>query len=125
MSFKTFASPIALAAAAALTLGSAAFAQTMVGDQEISDEDLPAVTEHCLALAEGVTVDDAAAEAPAEADVEAEVNANAVPAAPGEDAAVADDAGAADADAAADNAGELPALDLEAITLEDCQAAGL
>lgn len=51
MSFKSLTAPVALAAA--LGFGSTAFAQTMVGTQEISEADLAAVTEHCRTLAAG------------------------------------------------------------------------
>lgn len=126
MFIKSLVSPLALAAAATLALSTASFAQTTVGDQQISDEDLPAVTEHCIMLAdEGAAAGDVGADevraAEAEADGAADV-----------DAGAAADAGAAD-DAAGMDAGEDAAagaeagttLDLEAITLDDCQAAGL
>ncbi len=127
MTIKSLVSPLALAAAATLALSSASFAQTTVGDQQISDEDLPAVTEHCTMLAdEGAAAGDAAGAdaagaAGAEADAAAAADANAGATADnGADGAA--DAGAAEADAGAE-AGTT--LDLEAITLEDCRAAGL
>lgn len=116
MFFKTFASPIALAAAAALALGSTAYAQTMVGDQEISDTDLPAVTEHCAMLSEAGAADSATTDDMATDDAAAD------------DAVTADDSAAPDDNMAADGAvaeeGEME-IDLDIITLEECRAAGL
>lgn len=114
MTIKSLVSPIALAAAAALALSFPAFAQTTVGDQQISDEDLPAVTEHCTMLA-----DEGAADAAAPADAAGDA---AAPADAAGDAAAGAETTDGDAAAGAD-AGAM--LDLEAITLEDCQAAGL
>lgn len=51
MSIKSLTAPLAIAAV--LGLGSTAFAQTMVGTQEISEADLAAVAEHCRTLAMG------------------------------------------------------------------------
>lgn len=51
MNIKTLTAPIALAAA--LGFGSTAFAQTMVGTQEVNEADLAAVAEHCRTLAMG------------------------------------------------------------------------
>lgn len=97
MSFKSFASPIAIAAAAALTFGGAAFAQTMVGDQSVTDENLAAVQTHCdqLSVANSDTTE------------EAEQT----------------ESFSTESDATVDN--EVGALDYSAITLEDCRAAGL
>lgn len=150
MAFKTLASPIALATAAALTLASGAFAQTMVGDVEVSDEDLPAVTEHCEMLAENDTATDEATDEPAgdTAGLDADT-ADSVSPEDGVNDMTAEGSMAAD-DAAGDEpmagemptndtmAGEMPTSDvmademavddtlmIDAITLEDCQAAGL
>ncbi|WP_332719175.1 hypothetical protein [Pelagibacterium mangrovi] len=132
MTIKSLVSPIALAAAATLALSFPAFAQTTVGDQQVSDEDLPAVTEHCTMLAEEGAGDaaapaDAAGDAAAPADAAGDAAAGAAADAAGDAAAgaeaPADDAAAAGDAAAGADAGA--ALDLEAITLEDCQAAGL
>lgn len=109
MSLKMLVSPVAIAAAAAFTFGSAAYAQTMVGTQEISDADLPIVQAHCEALA-GASVD--------------------VPTETLDDDAMLED-GATDDAATDDIATDLPVgdlegdVDLEAILFEDCQAAGL
>lgn len=112
MTPKMLASPIALALAAGLSLSSAAFAQTMVGDQDISDADLPAVTEHCVALSE-----------------ERLAGAEAVEDAVGDDAPPSASEGESAQDDEADSAGSTDnttsAVDFEAITLEDCRAAGL
>ncbi|MCZ0963546.1 hypothetical protein [Paracoccus benzoatiresistens] len=51
MHIKMLAAPVALATA--LGLGSTAFAQTMVGTQQIDEADMAAVTEHCRTLAMG------------------------------------------------------------------------
>lgn len=51
MPIKSLTAPLALAAA--LGFAPAAFSQTMVGGQEVSDADLAAVTEHCRTLAMG------------------------------------------------------------------------
>lgn len=111
MKTRTFASPLALVAALALT--TAAGAQTLVGNQDISDADLPEVQAHCDSLAAagdagGAPADDAAVDdAPAEAQPPEglDVPAEAEDAAPGEAVGVG--------------------IDFTAITLEDCIAAGL
>lgn len=51
MSIKSLTAPLAIAAA--LGFGSSAFAQTMVGTQEINEADMAAVAEHCRTLAMG------------------------------------------------------------------------
>ncbi|WP_207100597.1 hypothetical protein [Paracoccus shandongensis] len=51
MKIKTLTAPLALAAV--LGLAPAAFAQTMVGTQEITEADMAAVAEHCRTLAMG------------------------------------------------------------------------
>ena len=142
MSLKAFASPFAIAAASAVAFGTAALGQTMVGTQEISDADLPAVTEHCATLAGGADAsvdpgagnadaDAAAPDAPATDDTMdsavptdgTEGNADADDAATMTDTDVpADSAEGADGNADADG---FSGLDLEAITLADCEAAGL
>lgn len=125
MSMKYASQPAALAAAIALALGSSAYAQTMVGSQEVSEQDLPRVTEHCASLSkadEGAA--DADAGGPATDDIEADDYAADVDTEAMDDAA--DDKGAAEgatAENAQDNAsGE---LDLDAITAADCSEAGL
>lgn len=114
MKFKSLVSPLAVAAA--LSFGTAAYAQTFVGGQEISDADLPIVEAHCATLAgQGDEV------AP---DPELDAEAPAV-----EDDPLGEDPLAEDPledDAAADDGLDGDgALDLDAITLEDCQEAGL
>ena len=59
MKIKTLTAPIAVAAV--LGFGPAAFAQTMVGTQQINEADMAAVAEHCRTLAMGS--DDQAASA--------------------------------------------------------------
>ena len=51
MTYKAFTSPVALTAAAVLSLSSAAFGQNMIAGQEIQQGDLAAVTAHCEMLA--------------------------------------------------------------------------
>lgn len=120
MPFTRFATKIALAAAATLTLSSGAFA-LMVGDQDVSDEDLPAVSRYCAELAKS-DADSNAVTAPANDAAEAK---------PGGAQTSAANAPASSADAAAkateDNgdtkAGD--AIDFSAITLKQCQDAHL
>lgn len=152
MFFKTFASPIALATATALALSSASFAQTMVGEIEISDDDLPAVTEHCEMLAEndmtteGLATDDAPVDGEADdiAGDAAGVDADTVDGMSENDAVndMTAEGSMAGGDAMAGEtptndtmAGDVPtsgddmAVDdtllIDAITLDDCQAAGI
>jgi hypothetical protein len=125
MSFKTLISPIALAAA--MTLSTGALAQTMVGDQAVTDEDLPAVSDHCQMLAaegEDAAGADAATDGAAEDDAAAD-DAN-------------DDGDAAEDDTATDGMATDPeiaapgdtmagdaTIDFDAITLAECAEAGL
>lgn len=51
MTYKAFTSPVALTAAAVLSLSTAAFGQTSIAGQEIGEGDLAAVTAHCEMLA--------------------------------------------------------------------------
>ena len=125
MPFKTLISPIALAAA--MTLSTGALAQTMIGEQAVTDEDLPAVSEHCQTLAEegedtagtDATPDETASEGAA-ADDE---NANGDGA--GDDTAT--DGMATDPEIAApgDTMAGDATIDFNAITLEECAEAGL
>lgn len=143
MPFKTASSTIALTAAAAFALSTSAFAQTMVGGQDIGDEDLPMVTAHCEMLAgEPAThaMDDAVTDDTAADDLAVDGDAAGIDAMDDTDAGgeldaggpdietdAAPEAGTADDDAtttdapAADTAG----VDIDAISIEDCQAAGL
>lgn len=126
----------AIPAIAALTLGGAALGQTMVGPHDVSDADLPAVTEHCRTLASGA---DPATGDPAGADPTDEMvpsgdmsapatdgtegNADAVDTMP----APMPDTDTPETDGAAGNADAdaFSGLDLSQITLADCEAAGL
>lgn len=105
---KAFVSPIALALGLALT--GAAAAQTMVGDQNISEADLPRVQEHCDVL----LADEAVATAPTTNDETAST-----------DSSTDVDENAPDAADGSDTATEPGDLNFLAITLEDCRAAGL
>ena len=51
MKIRTLTAPIALAAV--LGFGPAAFAQNMVGTQQVTEADMAAVAEHCRTLAMG------------------------------------------------------------------------
>lgn len=150
MPFKTASSTIALTAAAAFALSTSAFAQTMVGGQEVSDEELPMVTEHCEMLAgepAGGAMDGAATDAPATDGMATEggmaADDGAATGGMAGDDAMADtdaggemDAGGPDIETGADTATDgtattdMPAddmagIDYDAITIEECQAAGL
>lgn len=147
MPIKTLTAPIALAAS--LCLAPAAFAQTMVGGQEVSDADLPAVTEHCQTLAMGSNsetpdpasgnIDNDNPAEPGNAPVE---NAGTMDGAQpttgnegNQDMDMPDPAAAAAADTPTDDtqgvdgnqdADEFSGtVNMEVITLADCQAAGL
>lgn len=136
MPSKTASSTLALAAAGVFALSSAAFAQTMVGDQEVSSEDLAAVTEHCQTLAaaetettgtdsmaattdDAMTGDDAATGDMASDSAATDDMAS--------DGAATDDmaTGATTDDTASDGDMAGGGVDLEAITLADCEGAGL
>lgn len=151
MTYKAFTSPVALTTAAVLSLGSAAFGQTMIGGQEIGQGDLAAVTAHCEMLAgQAPTAENQAdgnsgnidAEDNLPAGDQVEATATPAPAADGnsgnidaEDnlpegdqaqvmatpAPVEADGNSGNVDAEEDMVG----LNLQALTLEDCQEAGL
>lgn len=131
MLFRSTAKPTALAAAFALAMSSAALGQTMVGDQEISEDDMPLVEEHCASLASADEMDamepgDTATE-DADAGTEAMTPEAGTADAMTADAPPADGAATADAmetDTAADGADD-DILDLASITAEDCEAAGI
>lgn len=110
MSFKSRTSPIALAAAFAFAMGSTAFAATMVGDQEVSDAELPSVTAHCESLTGDMAATDSTADV--DQDTTASIQDNAAEAPAPKDSATVDDASG-------------QTVDLAAITAEDCEAAGL
>lgn len=139
MPFKNASSTIALTAAAAFALSTSAFAQTMVGGQEVSDEELPMVTQHCEMLAgdpAGGAMDGPAADAP-HANGMAAGDGAATDGMAGDDAMAETDAGGemdaggpdigTDAGAATDGTAEsdMAGVDMDAITIEECQAAGL
>jgi hypothetical protein len=135
MPFKSASSTIALTAAAAFALSTSAFAQTVVGSQEVSEEDMTRVMQHCQTLTEGAgagATDDAVGTAAeggvggtemggAATGAEGETGSlNAGGTAEGTEASPETDAEVGDAvttDAGRDT------LDLAAITAEDCEAA--
>lgn len=120
MLLKYAARPTALAAAFALAVSSTAFGQTMVGGQEVSDEDLPMVTQHCEMLAgepatdamgtEGMTTEGMAPETGAGTGTEGGM--------------AAEGPTGTDMPAEGETMDEA-AVDIDAITIEECQAAGL
>jgi hypothetical protein len=127
MSIKTLMSSVTLATTATLVLGASALAQTMVGDIEVTEADMPAVTEHCETLADTDATDEMVSTDAAADDF---ANTEAMP----EDDAATDmtttDNAATDApdsgettDAGAENVDHT--LMTDAITLEDCQSAGI
>ena len=140
MFVKLSSSYVAATAAAALMIGSAAFGQTAVGGQDISDADLPAVTEHCETLATGAdaSVDPGSGNPDAE-----DTEMSTMEATPDDTMPTDGTEGNADADAAeimpdtaeatdgtdgADgnvDADGFTGINLQDITLEDCEAAGL
>jgi hypothetical protein len=113
MHFKATSLKIALTAATAVALGTSVFAQTMVGGQEVSDEDMEFVTVHCKTLTGGLDTEQMGAEPEETADVQTESS----------DGDEMD--AAADASEAEDSDGVLTAIDIDEITMEDCEAAGL
>lgn len=143
MPIKTITAPIALAAV--LGFGSAAFAQNMVGTQQITEADMAAVAEHCRTLAAGQTtptsdpvdgnVDNDATTAPAansgtmdgatpttgnEGNVNHDApNPTAIPSTDGPTSGTTGVEGNPDADQFSGG------INMEIITLADCQAAGL
>ncbi len=146
MTIKTFC----MTTVAALALGGAVSAQTMVGDQNVSAGDLPGVTAHCEMLAAGgATTDGVPANAGNPDTTGLEANADAtdlggagttegVPGNTGNPDEDADAAAAAtmatsgtDAAAPPANSGNVDAeetagaVNLQQITLAECQAAGL
>lgn len=143
MFIKTLTAPIALAAS--LCLAPAAFAQTMVGGQEVSDADLAAVTEHCQTLAMGSnseTPDPASGNIDNDSTIDPVENAGTMDGAQpttgnegNPDNDMPDPATAATADTPVDdtsgndgnpNNDEFSGtVNMEVITLADCQAAGL
>lgn len=113
MHFKAASIKIALTAATAFALSTSVFAQTMVGGQEVSDEDLEFVIVHCKTLTGAVDTEQMGAEPEETSDVET-------------DASDGDEMDAATDDAEAeDSDGVLTSVDIDAITMEDCEAADL
>ena len=53
MFMKSASSVFGIAVAGAIALSSSAFAQTMVGKQQITDTDMPKVKEYCASLSSG------------------------------------------------------------------------
>jgi uncharacterized low-complexity protein len=113
MKFPSLVSLLGVAVALALT--SAASAQTMVGSQSFSEGEMSAVRTHCNELAAAQPSSGAGAATPA------------APAAPDAAPATGGAEGSAGAESPATGAaaGATGALDIAAITLEDCRAANL
>lgn len=147
MNFKIFG----VTTVAAMAFSGATFAQTMIGDQELSAGDLPAVTAHCEMLAQGGSdtavvpgnsgnPDNAGLEPGAdatdfgteanEADVVAGNSGNPDQAGNSDNidsmAAAGTDELAPDANSGNPDAEtDLLSVNLQMITLEECQAAGI
>jgi|SwirhisoilCB2_FD_contig_41_5566730_length_431_multi_7_in_0_out_0_1 hypothetical protein len=119
-----------LALAAAMLVSTGAWAQTMVGQQNVSAEDLPKVQAQCNTLS-AKAKESLASQSPTDS------NASSTDDNSGGDNGGTDDAattpgGAGEDDGAGDLGTETetpnnpsPGIDLSLITLEDCQAAGL
>lgn len=103
MTIKSTLSIVALMSGLAFSGG--AFAQTMVGNNDVSDTDLPYVQQHCDALHL------------------ADMNSNIAGENPDQDSTDENDQSGLEADIAARNSSTT--VDLDTITLEDCVAAGL
>lgn len=141
---------LAINAVTGMAFGGAAFGQTMIGGQEITSGDLAAVTAHCEMLAAGGATTDVAPGNTGNPDttgLEANADASDLGDASNEDVVAGNEgnpnAGESDANEAADgmvgetdvaadgNSGnvdaeaEVATLNLQDITLADCEAAGL
>ncbi len=105
MTIKSALSIVALMSGIAFS--GAAYAQTMVGSNDVSDTDLPYVQQHCdaLALADQNSSGSTATDDPVEGDNDE------------------NEQSSEEADTAARNSSTM--VDLDTITLEDCVAAGL
>ena len=103
MTIKSVLSVVALLSGVAFS--GAAYAQTMVGNNDVSDADLPYVQQHCDALQLADLNSSVAGENPNESETD-ENNQTGT-----------------EADIAARNSSTT--VDLDTITLEDCVAAGL
>lgn len=150
MTKKAIISPLALAAVVAFS--PAAFAQTMIGDQEITRGSLPAVETHCARLAGTDTGADTVLDSgnidaedqaptgelaggtdlsqPGTPDADPNLgNPDAAEIAPTGDQVATAGGSAPPTDATSGNTeadGDIPgSINLQAITLADCQAAGL
>ena len=129
MKFKA----LAMTTAMAMTIGGTAFGQTMIGEQEVSKSDVAFVQAHCEMLAsDGTEPNPDATEFGSEADAEVVAGNSGNP-----------DAGEADENKAAEgmvsetelgpegNSGnpdaesDIPTVNLQQITLADCEAAGM
>lgn len=126
MSTKYVTSTVALAAVAALAIGLPAAAQTMVGGQEISDENLDMVREHCQMLANrsdtDASSDTADVRAPGESESGGDMYAEAVDS--DTEAVNSSPQDGAEGNTSGE-ASQSSSIDLDAITAEDCEAAGL
>ena len=103
-----------LALAAAMLVSTGAWAQTMVGGQEVSAEDLPKVEAQCRSLVAAQTNETASNE-----DLNGDSNSDESTTPQTADPAATDADGANAADQATST------IDLDVITLEDCKAANL
>lgn len=147
MKFKA----LAMTTAMAMTIGGTAFGQTMIGEQEVSKSDVAFVQAHCEMLASGGTESDMATMGnsgnPDTDGMEPKPDATDFGSASNEDAVAGNagnpDAGETDENQAAEgmvsetelgpegNSGnpdaetDVPSVNLQQITLADCEAAGM
>lgn len=102
MPYRTLPTVAAITAFGVVAFCALAFAQKTVGGQQVNDADLPLVEAHCNQLAAELTTstNEAATDADITADVETEAQEK-------------------------DDATDETAVNLDVISLKDCQAAGL
>lgn len=105
-----------LALLAGMTMAGSAYAQTQVGNNSVSDADLPVVQQHCDALALADLNDDVAGTNPNDDADDATEDGDETTTQDSEPTGI-------EADTAARNSSTT--VDLDTITLDDCRAAGL
>lgn len=114
-----------LALTAAMLVSTGAWAQTMVGQQTVSAEDLPAVQSQCNTLA-AEAKESLASESSAESDNASEDSNNNNGDGTNSTAGESEDDGAGDLGTETETPNNpSPGIDLSLITIQDCQAAGL
>ena len=117
MHIKTIVSAVALSVA--LGFGTAAYAQTMIGSQTVSEGDMERVKVHCEDLQNQANQAAGATDADTEAGETTEDDANN---STGTDASAADAAAPSTGDT--EDSAAVGAIDMDAITLEACLEGG-